>query len=82
MDAVGASLAMYAAYSAVIGRISLAEIFILTCIGPFIYELNSQLLWRYFVPDTGYSLRAFGFGGALGIVSSLVLGQKNLTEKN
>lgn len=37
LDAVGASLAMYAAYSAVIGRISIAEVFILTCIGPFIY---------------------------------------------
>lgn len=32
--------------------------------------------------DTGYPLRAFAFGGALGLVSSLVLGKKELTREN
>lgn len=82
LDAVGASLSMYAAYSAVIGRISLAQIFILTWIGPFIYEANSQLLWRFYIPDTGFTLRAFAFGGALGLVSSLILGKRELTAQN
>jgi hypothetical protein len=76
MDAVGASLAMYAAYTGVLGRIGLAEIFFLTWIGPFIYELNSQLLWRFLWTDTGYPLRAFGFGGAIGLVSSFILGKR------
>lgn len=82
MDAIGASLGMYAAYTAVIGRIGLAEIFFLTWIGPFLYELNSQLLWRFVWTDTGYPLRAFAFGGALGLVSSLILGKKDLTASN
>ena len=75
MDAVGAALAMYAAYTSVIGKIGLAEIFFLTWIGPFLYELNSQLLWRFIWSDTGYPLRAFAFGGAMGLTSSIILGQ-------
>lgn len=34
------------------------------------------------MPDTGYPSRSFAFGGALGLVSSLVLGKKNLTANN
>ena len=73
---------MYAGYSAVIGRIGLGEVFFLTWIGTFIYEVNSQLLIRYNITDNGYPSRAFAFGGALGITSSLLLGKKDLTEKN
>lgn len=32
--------------------------------------------------DNGYPLRAFAYGGALGLVSSLVLGGKELTKDN
>lgn len=67
---------MFAGYSAVIGKIGLGEIFFLTWIGVFGYELNSLLLWRLYIPDNGFPLRAFGFGGALGLVSSLILGKK------
>ena len=42
MDAVGAALAMYAAYSSVIDKIGLAEIFFLTWIGPFLDELTAS----------------------------------------
>jgi hypothetical protein len=82
IDAVGAALALYAGYTAVIGRIGLGEIFFLTWIGTFLYELNSQLLWRFYFTDTGYPSRAFAFGGTLGLVSSLILGKKNLTVSN
>lgn len=82
LDAVGCAIAMYVGYSAVIGRIGLGEIFFLSWIGPFVYEINSQLLWRFFWPDTGYPSRAFAFGSVLGIISSLILGKKNLTDKN
>ena len=81
IDAIGASLGMYAAYTAVVGRIGFAEVFFLTWIGPFFYELNSQLLWRFVWTDTGYPLRAFGFGGTLGLVSSLILGKSELTAE-
>ena len=82
LDAVGAALAMYAGFTAVIGRIGLGEIFFLTWIGTFIYEVNSQILWRLYIPDNGYPSRAFAYGGMLGLISSLVLGKKNLTINN
>lgn len=81
-DAVGCALALYAGYTAVIGRIGLTEIWILTFLGTFLYECNSQILWRLYMVDNGYPIRAFGFGGALGIISSLILGKRNLTEKH
>jgi hypothetical protein len=76
LDAVGAALALYAGYTGVIGRVGLAEIFFLTWIGTFLYEVNSQILWRLYIPDNGFPSRAFAFGGALGLFSSLVLGKK------
>lgn len=82
MEAVGAALAIYAGYSSVMGSIGLGEIFFLTFFGTFFYELNSQLLWRLYIPDNGWPSRAFGFGGALGLVSSLIFGKRSLTEKN
>ncbi len=41
IDAIGASLALYAGFTAVIGRIGLGEIFFLSWIGTFLYEVNS-----------------------------------------
>jgi hypothetical protein len=82
LDAVGAALAMYAGYTGVIGRIGLTEIFFLTWIGTFLYEINSQILWRLYIPDNGYPSRAFAYGGALGLVSSLVLHKRNETINN
>jgi hypothetical protein len=76
VDAIGASLAMFAGYTAVMGRIGLGQVFVLTFFGTFIYELNSALLWRLWIPDNGYASRAFCFGSVLGLVSSLVLGQR------
>lgn len=54
----------------------------MTWIGTFLYELNSQILWRLYIPDNGYPSRAFAFGGALGIVSSIILGKRELTKGN
>ena len=39
-------------------------------------------MWRFFIPDTGYPSRAFAFGSVLGIVSSNVLDNPNLTYGN
>lgn len=35
-----------------------------------------------YIPDTGYPSRAFAFGSTLGLISSLVLGQKERTKDN
>lgn len=37
---------------------------------------------RLFIFDNGYPSRAFAFGGALGIVSSLILGKRDQTKLN
>jgi hypothetical protein len=76
LDAIGASLAIYAGYTGVIGRIGFGEVFFLSWVGTFIYELNSQILWRLYVPDNGYPSRAFAYGGMLGFISSLILGKR------
>lgn len=75
-------MALYAGYTAVIGRIGLSEVFFLTWIGSFLYEVNSQLLWRLFSVDNGYSMRALAFGGSLGITSSLILGKRSETANH
>lgn len=41
MEAVGATLALYAGYSAVMGCIGMGEIFFLSFFGTFFYEINS-----------------------------------------
>ena len=76
IDAVGATLALYAGFTAVMGRVGLGGIFFLSFFGTFFYELNDTILWRLFIPDNGFASRAFAFGGTLGIVSSLILGQR------
>lgn len=82
LDAVGASLAIYAGYTAVIGRIGLGEVFFLSWFGTFFYEINSQLLWKMFIPDNGYPSRAFAYGGTLGMISSLLIGKRDLTKRH
>ena len=82
IDAVGATLALYAGFTAVMGRIGLGGIFFLSFFGTFFYELNETILYRLFIPDNGFASRAFAYGGMLGIVSSIILGQRDHTAKN
>lgn len=62
--------------SPVLGRIGLLEVFFLTIFGTFFYEVNAELMWRWFVTDTGYGYRIFIFGAILGLVSLHLLGRK------
>ena len=75
-DAIACSISLMIAFSPVVGRVSLPEIFLLTLFGPFAYEVNSQLLWRLFITDAGYGLRVFTFGSFLGLISACILGKK------
>jgi len=78
-DAIACSISLMVAFSSIVGRIAVAEIFILTIFGTFCYELNNQLLWRLFISDTGYGMRIFVFGSFLGLIISLILGKKDTT---
>lgn len=82
LDAVGASLAIYAGYTAVVGRISFGEVFFLSWFGTLFYEINSQILWRMFIPDNGYPSRAFAYGGTLGLISSILVSKRKETNNH
>ena len=75
-DAIACSISLMIAFSPVIGRVSLLEVFFLTLFGSWVYELNNQLLWRLFITDSGYGLRVFVFGSFLGLISALILGKQ------
>ena len=45
-------------------------------IGAFLYEVNAQLFWRFYISDTGFGMRIFIFGGFMGLISSVILGKK------
>lgn len=79
VDAIACSLANIVAFGSLVGRIKMLEVFFLTLFGTFIYEINSQLLWRYGVYDTGFGMRIFIYGAFMGFVSSLILGKKKTT---
>lgn len=70
---------MIIAFTSLVGRIQLFEIFVMTLFGSFLYEVNNQLLWNIYITDIGYGMRIFLFGSTLGIVASLILGRKDTT---
>ena len=75
-DAVACSISLLVAVSPVIGRIGIFEVFFLTLFGPFFYEVNSQLLHRFYITDTGYGMRILIFGSFLGLITTCILGKK------
>ncbi len=70
------AISLTVAFNSVIGRIGLLEVFFLTFFGAFFYEVNAQLIYRWFITDIGYGCRIFLFGSIVGIVSSFLLGKK------
>jgi hypothetical protein len=79
VDAMASGISIVIAIMTVIGRAGPLELFFLTLFGTFLGELNSQLFWRLFITDCGYGMRTFLYGGALGLVSSIVLWRRKTT---
>ena len=77
VDAIACALANVVAFSSLVGRVQLAEVFYLSILGTFFYEVNNQLIWRFIITDIGYGMRIFLFGGMMGFISSLLIGFKN-----
>ena len=75
-DAIACSISLLIAFSPVIGRVSLLEVFFLTLFGSWVYELNNLLLWRLYITDSGYGMRVFVFGSFLGLISAIILGKQ------
>jgi hypothetical protein len=75
-EAIGACIAMFSALSPLLGRIGFVEIFFLSWVGPFFYELNSVVFTHFYIVDNGFGMRGFLFGGLLGLFISLIMGKK------
>lgn len=73
------AIAMAVAFNSVVGRIGLTEVFFLTLFGAFFYEVNAQLIYRWFITDNGFGCRIFLFGSIVGVVMSILLGKKETT---
>ena len=76
VDAIACGISLLVAMSPVIGRIGLFELFFLTLLGPFLYECNSEILYRFYITDTGYGMRILIFGGFLGLISTCLLAKR------
>ena len=55
------------------------ELFLLTLFGPFFYELNSEILYRLYITDTGYGMRILILGSFLGLIITCILGKRETT---
>ena len=75
-DAIGACIAMFCALTPILGRIGFLEVFFLSWVGPFFYEINSSIFNKFFIVDTGFGMRGFLFGGMLGLWLSLIMGKR------
>ena len=50
--------------------------------GTACYEVNSQLIWRWFITDNSFGYRIILFGSFLGLFLSIILGDKSKTFNN
>ena len=76
VEAIACAIALAVAMNPLIGRIRLVDIFILAEFGAAFYEVNSQIMWRWFVTDNAFGIRILIFGSVMGLVASLLLGKK------
>lgn len=79
VDAIACALANVVAFSSVVGRIKLLEAFFLSLIGTFIYEVNSQIFYRFAIYDSGYGMRIFLYGAFVGLISTVLLDRRQTT---
>lgn len=75
-EAIAMAISLAVAFNSVVGRIGLLELFLLTFLGAFFYEVNAQLIYRWFITDNGFGCRIFLFGSVLGTVISGLLGRR------
>jgi ammonia channel protein AmtB len=76
VDAIACAICNIVSFSPLIGRIRKLEILILVLVSGFLYEINEQLLWEIRASDTGYGMRIFIYGGLVGLVASLIVGNE------
>ena len=63
-----------------IGRVGHLEVFFYTIFGTGLYELNSQLFWKYFITDCGFGMRTFLMGGVTGFFTGIFLWSRKSTK--
>lgn len=71
-EALKCALACIVAFSFVIGRAGILDLYLLTTTGTIVYELARQTCQNNFPYEVG-SIKIFLFGGALGLITSFVM---------
>jgi hypothetical protein len=82
VEGIACAISMTVAFNPVIGRVGLLEVFFLTLFGAFFYEVNAQLIFRWFITDNGFGCRVFVFGSVLGWISTLLLDRRETTVRH
>lgn len=73
------AIAIIVAFSCVIGRVGLLEMYIMTILGTIGYELNRQICyWKFQTVVDNFgdpygTMNVFVFGGFMGLAAALVL---------
>lgn len=80
VDAIACSISVFIGLLPVMGRVGIMDVFWLSIFGSFFYEVNSGLLWRFFVFDYGFGMRVFIYGSFLALVSALIMGKRPTTN--
>ena len=81
-EAIACAISLVIALGPLIGRTKLLPLFFLCMFGAACYECNSQLIWRWFITDNAFGFRIILFGGVLGLVCSIFLGNKDTTREH
>ena len=71
-EALKCALACIVAFSFVVGRAGILDLYLLTTSGTIVYELARQVCQNNFPYEVG-SIKIFLFGGALGLITSFVM---------
>ena len=74
-EALKCALSIIVAFSCIIGRVGILEVYLLSVFGTIVYELSRQVCLKFIDYELG-TAKIFLFGGALGTVCSLLLARK------
>jgi len=54
----------------------------MTFFGAFFYEVNAQLIYRWFITDNGFGCRIILFGAVVGLIVAVLLGRRETTKEH
>ncbi len=80
LEAVAMSLSAFIIFSGVIGRVSALGVFVITLMNSFSWEILNGLFFKFYITDSGFSMRTFLFGGVTALIVSILSKDKRTAE--